>query len=191
MKSERRSQKQEIGDPRGDCMRQRLENTGGQVLIKSIPRIYVDTSVFGGAFDDEFSESSLGLFDAIRAGVFQIVTSEVVRKEIAAAPKTVRDLFQEVLMLAEVAAITEDALRLRDAYQEAGILSPRWADDALHVAMATIAGCDLIVSWNFKHIVHFEKIPLYNAVNTLQGFGPLQIYSPLEVVGYGKKDEEI
>lgn len=160
-------------------------------MTKPIPRIYADTSVFGGVFDDEFSEASRHLFDAIRAGAFRLATSEVVRKEIAEAPQTVRDLFQEMLPLAEVAAITQEALRLRDAYQEAGILSVRWADDALHVAMATVAGCDMIVSWNFKHIVHFEKIPLYNAVNTLQGFGMLQIYSPLEVVGYGSQDEDV
>lgn len=49
----------------------------------------------------------------------------------------------------------------------------------------------MIVSWNFKHIVHFEKIPLYNAVNTLQGFGPIQIYSPLEVAGHGNQDEDL
>lgn len=160
-------------------------------MSKPIPRIYLDTSVFGGAFDDEFSPASLRLFDAIRSGAFQIVTSDVVRKEIEDAPKAVRDLFREMLRAAEVAAITEDALRLRDAYQTAGILSPRWADDALHVAMATIAGCAMIVSWNFKHIVHFEKIPLYNAVNTLQGFGSIQIYSPLEVAGNGSQEEKI
>lgn len=113
------------------------------------------------------------------------------RKEIEDAPRAGRDLFREMLRAAEVAAITEDALRLRDAYQAAGILSPRWADDALHVAMATVAGCVMIVSWNFKHIVHFEKIPLCNAVNTLQGFGPIQIYSPLEVAGHGNQDEKI
>jgi len=41
---------------------------GGGRVSKPIPRIYADTSVFGGAFDDEFSEASLRLFDAIRMG---------------------------------------------------------------------------------------------------------------------------
>jgi hypothetical protein len=62
-----------------------------------IPRIYADTSVFGGAFDDEFREVSQRLFDLIRAGVFQIVISEVVRREIIGAPRDVRDLFAEVI----------------------------------------------------------------------------------------------
>jgi len=83
-----------------------------------------------------------------------------------------------------VVEVSEEALNLRDAYLETGIVTEQWANDALHVAIATVAGCSLIVSWNFKHIVHFEKIPLYNAVNTLRGYGTVGIFSPLEVVKY-------
>ena len=61
--------------------------------------------------------------------------------------------------------------------------------DALHVALATVAGCALIVSWNFRHIVNYRRIPMYNAVNTLQGFGDLAIFSPLEVIA--DEDEDI
>jgi len=78
---------------------------------------------------------------------------------------------------------------LRDAYLQAKIVTPKYADDALHVALATVAGCTLIVSWNFQHIVHFQKIPLYNAINVLQGYQPIAIYSPREVIHY--EDEEV
>jgi hypothetical protein len=61
-------------------------------------------------------------------------------------------------------------------------------EDALHVAVATASDCSLIVSWNFKHIVHFEKIPLYNAVNTLRGHAHIGIFSPLEVIQYEGED---
>ena len=72
-----------------------------------------------------------------------------------------------------------------------GILGSRWLDDALHVAIATVSQCDMIVSWNFKHIVHYNKIPLYNAFKTLQGYKEILIYSPLEVIGYGAEDKDI
>jgi len=49
----------------------------------------------------------------------------------------------------------------------------------------------MIVSWNFKHIVHYDKIRLYNAVNTLRGYTPIGIYSPWEVADYGDQDEDI
>jgi hypothetical protein len=80
-------------------------------------------------------------------------------------------------------------LELRDAYLQAKIVTPKYSDDALHVALATVSGCSLIVSWNFQHIVHFQKIPLYNAMNTLQGYQPIAIFSPREVIRY--EDEEI
>jgi len=72
--------------------------------------------------------------------------------------------------------------------EEAGIVTEKPTDDAFHVAIASASGCDLIVSWNFKHIVHFDKIPKYNAVNILNGYGQLGIYSPLEArVGWVEK----
>lgn len=159
--------------------------------MQAVPRIYADTSVFGGVCDDEFDVASRRLFEAIEAGQFHLVTSEVVRQEIQAAPEAVRTLFASLVAEAHVVAVSEDALRLRDAYHEAGILAPQWSNDALHVALATVARCDAIVSWNFRHIVHFRKIPLYNAVNTLQGFGPIAIHSPLEVVGHGDSEEDV
>ena len=87
----------------------------------------------------------------------------------------------------EFVEISEEALRLRQAYLDEAVVTPRWADDALHVAMATVAGCSMIVSWNFRHIVHSRKIPLYNAVNTLRGHAVLAIHSPWEVIEYAEE----
>jgi len=77
---------------------------------------------------------------------------------------------------------SEESRHLRDAYLEAGILSPKWASDAHHIALATIACADLIVSWNFKHIVHVNKIKLFNAMNLLHGYPLIDIRSPFEIV---------
>lgn len=152
-------------------------------------RVYTDTSVFGGVLDVEFMRPSRMFFDAVGLGRMHLVVSEVVRMEIeeGPAPAAVRALFNAMLSHAEITPVTREALGLRDAYLEAKILPSKWSDDALHVALATVSGCPMIVSWNFKHIVHFAKIPLYNAINTLRGFGPVRIHSPMEVVGYGKE----
>jgi hypothetical protein len=88
-----------------------------------------------------------------------LVPSAIVQSELVAAPPTVRRFFEELLGLAEVTDITTNALELRNAYPQAKIVTPKFADDALHVTRATVAGCALIVSWNFQHIVHFQKIP--------------------------------
>jgi hypothetical protein len=55
-------------------------------------------------------------------------------------------------------------------------------DDALHVALATVTRCDKIVSWNFRHIVHSDKIRYYHAVNLMQGYDLIEIFSPKEVI---------
>jgi predicted nucleic acid-binding protein len=147
-------------------------------------RVYADTSVFGGVFDDEFRVPSEEFFEEIRKGRFALVTSAVVQAEIDPAPDQVKQLFDETLAVAELIDVTEEALRLRDAYLGAKIISAKYSDDALHVALATVSECSLIVSWNFRHIVHFEKIPMYNAVSTLHGYKEIDIFSPLEVIYY-------
>jgi predicted nucleic acid-binding protein len=141
--------------------------------------------VIGGITDSEFSIHSQQFFRNVRAGLFSLVISPVVDDEIntRGTPKAVITEYEKLLEYCEVAKVTEEALELQSAYLREKILSPQWEDDALHVALATVHSCDIIVSWNFKHIVNFQKIPLYNAVNKLFGYNEIQIYSPMELVG--------
>ena len=151
-------------------------------------RVYADTSVFGGPFDDEFTEASRRLFEAIDEGRFLLVTSGLVEQEIALAPGQVQEFFVEVAAKAELVESSSEAISLRDAYVSLGVVSENYLADALHVALATVTGCDLIVSWNFKHIVNYRKIQQYNAVNALRGYAGIAIYSPLEVVDNENQD---
>ncbi len=148
-------------------------------------KIYADTSVFGGVFDQEFSEPSKQFFNEVDAGRFILVTSAVVEAEIEPAPEYIRQLFNKYAEIAEIADVSKEALELQLSYIKSGVVTNNSLDDALHVAISSVSECDLIVSWNFKHIVHFDKIPKYNAVNTLNGYKHIGIYSPLEVINYG------
>ena len=147
-------------------------------------KVYADTSIFGGVFDKEFSTPSKSFFSMIDSGRIALVTSAIVEGEIECAPENVRSFFANYAQMAHIAIIDEDVLRLRSLYIDAGIVSQKSLDDALHVAVATISKCDMIVSWNFKHIVHFDKIPKYNAINVLHGYAHIDIFSPLEVIDY-------
>ncbi len=151
-------------------------------------RVYADASVYGGAFDEEFDAASREFFDGVRAGRFQLVVSTVVRDELEEAPELVRVLFAEIHQLAERAEVTEDVITLRQAYLAAGIVAPRWKTDAMHVALATESQCAVIVSWNFKHIVNFQKIPLYNGVNLAHGYNSIAIHTPQEVIADEDQD---
>ena len=154
-----------------------------------VQRVYIDTSVLGGCFDTELSLWSNALIGDFRTGRLKPVVSEVVAAEIADAPAQVQDLYVEIVALdTEMVVLSEEALGLADAYQQRSIVSSKFYDDGLHIALATIAEVDILVSWNFKHIVHYDKIRLFNAVNLERGYKPLAIYSPREVASYDEPD---
>lgn len=145
-------------------------------------RVYADTSVFGGVADPEFEWRSLAFFEEVRAGRFILVIPSLVEKEIDLAPEKAQKLLAEFDKRVERIRSTDEAVHLRRAYVEAGFVRKKSLDDALHVAMASVHHCPLLVSWNFRDIVNFRKIPLYNEVNAANGYGSIAIYSPLEVI---------
>jgi len=152
-------------------------------------RIYIDTSVIGGCFDYEFASWSNGLMEDFRSGRYQAVLSDITAAEIEPAGDQIRQLYAELLDIgSEVLQVTEEVLNLATAYSVHGILSNRFKNDMLHIAIATIANVDVVVSWNFRHIVRLDKIRLFNAVNIEMGYRILSIYSPREVTIHGRED---
>ncbi|GAX62673.1 hypothetical protein SCALIN_C38_0036 [Candidatus Scalindua japonica] len=136
-----------------------------------IQRIYIDTSVIGGCFDTEFEKWSNGLITDFNNGIYIPVLSEITTIEINKAPEFVKLKYTETLELLQ-------------SYKAQNILGEKFRNDLLHIALATVSEVDILVSWNFKHIVHFDKIMLFNAVNIELGFKPLNIFSPREVTTY-------
>lgn len=147
-----------------------------------ILRVYLDTSVIGGCLDAEFERWSNSLFADFAAKRLTPVLSEVGAAEIEMAPEPVRQRWEEVRALAAgLLEVNREVLEVVAGYSRHGILPPRFRNDMLHIALATVADVDVLVSWNFKHIVRLEKIRQYNAVNLELGYRPLQIRSPREV----------
>lgn len=152
------------------------------------PRIYLDTSVLGGCFDPEFSAWSNGLVQDFHAGHFIPVLSDLLATEIGRAPERVQVVHRELLGMPrqQSVVISTDALKLLAAYEDHSVLGPKYRADMLHIALATVADVDLLVSWTFKHIVRFDKIRLFNAANIEQGYKPMVIHSPREVTTHGR-----
>ncbi len=152
-------------------------------IVKRPLRVYADTSVFGGCFDDEFKAESVRFFDEARQGQFVVVVSNVTLDELELAPDPVRSVLAALPPeQVEVVSTSPESDGLRSAYLEAAVVGPASSNDAAHIAVATVSGVDLVVSWNFKHIVHFEKIGGYEGVNSLRGYRSPRIYSPREVI---------
>lgn len=147
-------------------------------------RLYLDTSVFGGCFDasEGWNVDSLRVIGYVLTGKAELVTSEVVERELAPAPAKIREFYQGVPEdCKRRVPLTRKVEGLADAYLSAGVVGKRWTDDCRHVALATIAEADAIVSWNFRHIVRLDRIRGFNAVNVAEGYAMIQIITPKEV----------
>jgi predicted nucleic acid-binding protein len=147
-----------------------------------IQRVYVDTSVIGGCLDEEFGAYSQRLADDFDQGRFRAVISDVTLAELETAPPAVRQLLARPgFAEAERVNVGDEAVALADAYIREGAAQESNRFDALHIAVATVNRVDVVVSWNFKHIVKLSRIRAYNAVNLKLGYPELEIRSPLEV----------
>ncbi len=150
------------------------------------PRIYIDNSVIGGYFDEEFEEATKKLFDRIIAKDFDVYFSEVNETELSLAPQHIRDL--KNLIPADCykyLELTEEAKNLAETYVSEKALGKASMNDAYHIAIASVNRLDCLVSWNFKHIVNYDKIKLFNSINLKLGFPLIDIRTPLEFL----KDE--
>lgn len=150
-------------------------------------RIYIDTSVFGGYFDEEFAEHTIPLLDRLRLkqGEFILLFSSVTQDELENAPERVRNLVQSIpLKNTEFIQTMEDAVELATEYITEKVVGHTSYADCLHIALATINRADFLVSWNFKHIVNVQRIRGYNSINIKNGYKQLEIRSPREFTKY-------
>lgn len=145
-------------------------------------RVYVDTSVFGGTQDEEFAQPSNRFFELVHQEKIIVLLSTVTLREISLAPISVQTVLKCIpeKQIEEI-SLSPEIEELAQEYLNEKILSNTSINDALHIAAATIANADLILSWNFKHIVNFNRIRGYNNINTKQGYKIMTILCPLEI----------
>lgn len=151
-------------------------------------KIYVDTSVIGGCLDEEFKEPSERLFRKFMSGQAVAVVSDVTVAELTGAPEGVRAILANLpTEHVEYVSMQDESIRLADEYIQYRAVPTSMLADAQHIALATVARVDVLVSWNFKHIVNLDRIRKYNSVNLREGYPMLEIRSPQEVL---QDDEE-
>jgi phosphosulfolactate synthase (CoM biosynthesis protein A) len=152
-------------------------------------RVYFDTSVFGGIYDDEFKAESELLFDMVKSGQIICVFSELTIAELANAPGKIKNHFMDLPSeFIEKVEISREAIQLADKYILENVVGRTSLDDCRHIATATVNKVDYLVRWNFKHIVNVFRIRGYNAISIKNGHIQLDIRSPKEIVNYGTED---
>ncbi|MFN0139289.1 MAG: PIN domain protein [Pyrinomonadaceae bacterium] len=149
-------------------------------------RIYIDTSVVGGYFDEEFKEATGKLFDRLENNEIKFVVSDLLDLELLNAPPNVKEhLLQYSAEKFERVELTEEAIQLADAYINEKVVGKSSLEDCRHIALATINKVDVLASWNFKHIVNLDRIKGYNSVNLRHGYSIIEIRSPKDLINYG------
>ena len=155
-----------------------------------IQGLYLDTSVLGGYFDDEWMRPTQELWQQMETGQWRFFTSLVTAEELEKAPERVRELFRTSFEAESILDITAEMDELADAYLAQGVVTTKYEDDARHVAACTVSRIDFLVSWNFKHLVNVQREAGFNAVNLLHGYSPVRIVNPLELI-YGNQDKDV
>jgi predicted nucleic acid-binding protein len=146
-------------------------------------RIYIDTSVIGGYFDEEFSEATKALFERLEKKEIVFVISDLLDLELIGAPQNVKELINKFSSdKFERVQLTEEAIQLADKYIAEKVVGQTSLEDCRHIAVATINKVDVLASWNFKHIVNLDKIKGYNSINYRNGYPMIEIRSPKDLI---------
>ena len=148
-------------------------------------RLYIDTSVFGGYFDDEFAEFTRPLFNRFQNGEFRLIFSTVTQDELNPAPEKVKALVRNLKVEnTDFIETNDEAVELATQYIVEKVVGQTSFADCLHIALATINRADYLISWNFKHIVNVQRIRGYNSINIKNGYKELEIRSPRDFMIY-------
>jgi predicted nucleic acid-binding protein len=153
------------------------------MMGEKIRRIYVDTSVVNGAFAQRFAQDTKPFWNAVQKGMVRIIVSDILEQEVKKAPQHIRDFlgsFSEAQFERIVSTNESDALA--EQYVIENVVGQSSLDDCKHIALATLANADVLVSWNFKHIVNDNRIRGYNSVNMKLGYPQINIRTPYEVI---------
>lgn len=150
-------------------------------------KIYLDTSIFNFYYapeTPEYEKATRQLFKEIKVKRYEAFISEVVAKEINAAPEDIKIRLHNLLKKYKLSSfeLTKEVQGLAQKYIDRKIIPEKYRDDALHIALATINNVDALVSWNFTHIVKLKTKRLTKSVNIAEGYKEIEIVTPQELI---------
>jgi len=153
------------------------------------PRVYIDTSIVGAYYGHEFRSITRLFFRRLEEGELIFVLSDLLQSELESAPREVRehlDRYPEDCF--ERVKLTKEAIQLADRYIAEKVVGETSLRDCRHIALATVAKVDVLASWNFRHIVNWDRIKGYNQVNNLLGYPSIEIRNPRDLINHSHDD---
>jgi len=158
-------------------------------------RLYLETSAISYLDQPErgdLSTDSHRLWGKLKAGEFEAFISPVVIMEIDRCSEPKLSYLREQIRLVKFTLLeeTDEVVALASRYLDAKVLKKKNIDDCLHIAYACVYNCDIIVSWNFMHIVNYRTISGVKSVNALAGYKEMMIYTPTFLVEGGAGEDD-
>jgi len=146
-------------------------------------RIYLDTSVFSAYYDDRAPERQAETMDFWpRLAEFEAATSELTRQELLETPDESRRKQLMTLMKGmTLHPVTEEMKELARRYILETVFTPAMFNDALHVAAAVLTRQDVLISWNFRHLVNRQRRARINQTNIVLALPSIDIVAPAEM----------
>jgi len=155
-------------------------------------KLYLDTSVYGGYYDDEFMEDTQDLFLWINETQTQVIASNIVLEELKRPTEPLKSKLLNTLSFLDNLVFKEFTHKmgnLANYYIVSGVLRPESLEDARHIAFATTHEIDYILSWNFKHMVNCKK--QLNVVNLRFNEQLINICSPIDFLNKRRNGKKI
>ncbi len=157
-------------------------------------KIYLDTSVISHLQADDVPEKmkdTLTLWERIKQDYFEVYVSDIVFEELDRCEEPKRSFLADKMIQINYQHVenTGNALELADKFVNFGVLREKNLDDCRHIAVAILSGCDIIVSWNFKHIVNPKTIRGVKTITTAEGHKDLMICTPSMLIEEGDFDD--
>ena len=157
-------------------------------------KIYLDTSTVSHLDAQDTPEKmsyTLRLWNRIKEGEYHVVMSEVVFDELDGCPEPKKSYLAAFLQQIQYERVesNSDTVALASKFIDFGILRQKSFDDCRHIAAALLSGCDIVVSWNFKHIVNAKTIRGTKVIATMEGYKDMIICTPTMLIEGGFDDE--
>jgi predicted nucleic acid-binding protein len=146
-------------------------------------RVYLDTSVFSAYYDDQVTDRRIQTEEFwTRRGQFELSTSDLAPQELERTPDAERrGKLKKLLDGFTIHSVTAEMRALAARYVGSGTFAGVMYNDALHVAAAVLTRQDVLLSWNFKHLVNRRRRAQVNQVNISLGLPAIEIVAPPEI----------
>jgi hypothetical protein len=153
------------------------------------PKVYIETSVISYLTARPSRDILIAANQQVtqewwqnRRPNFDIYISQLVVQEINSGDAEAIAKRQQAVADCSYLDITPEAVNLAEKLIEQNAIPRQAAEDALHIALATISGMDYLVTWNFKHIANAALRANVELVCRLNGYEPPVICSLMELM---------